>query len=135
MDLSANILLTLLVLQLGWQYVFRFGRDTIGNDRVPTYYQNHGIREVILAAALAMVIIILTWTAPTLSGLVMLTLCSAAVVGCYWIAVIMVGLGRQFEEDSSDDVVPHINHAIQVVLVVIALTLKWVASTPFPPSP
>ena len=127
LELIGNILITLLVLQLTWQYVARFGRDTIGNDRVPTYYQNHGIREIVLSATLAILMLIFSWFGDSTLSLILLTISGVGLVGCYWIAVAFVGLGRQFEEDASDDFVPHVNHAIQVVVLAAALILKWIA--------
>ena len=128
MDLLGNILITALVLQLVWQYAFRFGKDTIGNPRVPQYYQNHGIREIVLSATLAGIMLVCAWRSQATSlDLVLLTLAGIGLVGCYWIAVGFVGLGRQFADDDSDDLVPHINHAIQGVILVLALGLKWAA--------
>ena len=130
MAVAANVLISLLVLQLGWQYLFRFGPDTIGNERVPVYYQNHGLREVVLVATLAVVMLVLTWITPTLLRVTLLSVCGLGVVGSYWIAVGAVGLGRQFEEDASDDLVPHVNHAIQVVIFGAGMVLKWITVTP-----
>ena len=128
MDLLGNILITALVLQLVWQYAFRFGKDTIGNPRVPQYYQNHGIREIVLSATLAGIMLVCSWRSQATSlDLVLLTLAGVGLVGCYWIAVGFVGLGRQFAEDDSDDLIPHVNHAIQAVVLVLALGLKWAA--------
>ena len=128
MDILGNILITALVLQLVWQYAFRFGKDTIGNSRVPQYYQNHGIREIVLSATLAGIMLVCAWRSQATSiDLVLLTLAGVGLVGCYWIAVGFVGLGRQFAEDDSDDLVPHVNHAIQAVILVLALGLKWAA--------
>ena len=126
MSLIGNILISLLVLQLVWQYAARFGRDTIGNDRVPVYYQNHGIREIVLSLTLAALMMIFSWRGESTFELVMLTIAGTGLVGCYWVAVACVGLGRQLEDDDSDDIVPHVNHAIQVVILGAALTLKWI---------
>ena len=128
MDLLGNVLLTALVFQLIWQYAFRFGKDTLGNPRVPQYYQNHGIREIVLSATLAGIMLVCAWRSqPTSLDLVLLTLAGIGLVGCYWIAVGFVGLGRQFAEDDSDDLVPHVNHAIQALILALALGLKWAA--------
>ena len=128
-DLLANILITLLVLQLVWQYALRFGKDTIGNPRVPQYYQTHGIREIVLSATLAGIMLVCAWrTQATSLDLVLLTLAGTGLVGSYWVAVAFVGLGRQFPEDDSDDLVPHVNHAIQAVVLVLALGLKWASA-------
>ena len=128
MDLLGNVLLTALVFQLIWQYAFRFGKDTLGNPRVPQYYQNHGIREIVLSATLAGIMLVCAWRAQATSvDLVLLTLAGVGLVGCYWIAVGFVGLGRQFPEDDSDDFVPHINHAIQALVLALGLGMKWAA--------
>tara|TARA_B100001059_G_scaffold174412_1_gene174775 strand:+ start:248 stop:634 length:387 start_codon:yes stop_codon:yes gene_type:complete len=123
--LIGNILISLLVLQLVWQYIARFGRDTIGNEQVPTYYQNHGIREIVLSFTLAALMLVFSWMGESTFDLIMLTIAGVGLVGCYWIAVACVGLGRQFQGDDSDDIVPHVNHAIQVLVLCIALVLKW----------
>ena len=129
MDLLGNVILSVLVLQLVWQYAFRFGKDTLGNPRVPQYYQNHGIREIVLSATLAGIMLVCAWRGQSTSlDLVLLTLAGLGLVGCYWIAVGFVGLGRQFPEDESDDLVPHVNHAIQALVLALGLGLKWAAS-------
>lgn len=67
-----------------------------------------------------------SWRGESTFELVMLTIAGIVLVGCYWLAVACIGSGRQLEEDDSDDIVPHVNHAIQVVILGAALTLKWI---------
>ena len=77
----------------------------------------------------SIVLLVCAWrTQATSLDLVLLTLAGTGLVGSYWVAVAFVGLGRQFPEDDSDDLVPHVNHAIQAVVLVLALGLKWASA-------